>query len=87
MILGSVVWSIRDSQDCPKSLNHYKAAFTAVGGTHRTGEAVEGIVLIVVAAATDSIFTAEDVIRTVVAVLLLRAIGLARLCRRLLVGS
>ena len=23
MILGSVVWSIRDSQDCPKSLNHY----------------------------------------------------------------
>ncbi|MDD5394004.1 MAG: LuxR C-terminal-related transcriptional regulator [Thiothrix sp.] len=24
MILGGVVWSIRDSQDCPKSLNHYK---------------------------------------------------------------
>ena len=46
-----------------------EAAFTAVGGTHRTGEAVEGIVLIVVAAATDGIFTAEDVIRTVVAVM------------------
>ena len=46
-----------------------EAAFTAVGSTHRTGEAVEGIVLIVVATATDGIFTAEDVIRTVVVVM------------------